>query len=136
MDRGPWLGTPFHSTKFAKKDRSAVPRSRRPPARARLGLLGATLALAGGAVLAALPAAGAAAGGAPDAIVMAQLAGDRSDAAAGDVAGRAGLELESNLPEIGWAVYGIDGDVAAARTRLLRDRSEEHTSELQSLRQL
>ena len=98
-----------------------MPPSPRP--RARIGLLGASLALAGGAALAGVPAVGAAADDPPDAIVFAQLAGPASDAAASEVAARTGLELESNLPEIGWAVYGIDGDVAAAHRRLLGDPS-------------
>ena len=46
-----------------------------------------------------------------DPVVMAQLAGPVTDASAGAVAARTGLRVESTLPEIGWAVYGIDGDV-------------------------
>ena len=94
--------------------------SPRPPARRRLRALGALLALAGGAALAA-PAALADPAQGQDPVVMAQLAGPVTDASAGAVAGRTGLRVELTLPEIGWAVYGIDGDVAAAHRRLLRD---------------
>ena len=94
--------------------------SPRPPARRRLRALGALLALAGGAALAA-PAALADPAQGQDPVVMAELAGPVTDASAGAVAGRTGLRVELTLPEIGWAVYGIDGDVAAAHRRLLRD---------------
>ncbi|HVH00295.1 MAG TPA: S8 family serine peptidase [Miltoncostaeaceae bacterium] len=92
----------------------------RPPARRRLRALGALLALAGGAALAA-PAAVADPAQGQDPVVMAQLAVPVTDASAGAVAVRTGLRVESTLPEIGWAVYGIDGDIGAAHQRLLRD---------------
>jgi len=76
----------------------------------RLRLLGASLALAGGAALAALPAAAAA----DDGAVMAKLGGNFSDAGAAAVAERTGLDLEWTIPEIGWAGYASDGDPRAA----------------------
>ncbi|WP_217913035.1 S8 family peptidase [Miltoncostaea marina] len=81
----------------------------RPRIRRRL-----PLALAAAAALALAPSASAAE------TVMAKLAPFSEERAQG-VAERTGLELDGTIPEIGWAAYVADDDVAAAEAALRAD---------------
>jgi subtilisin family serine protease len=96
--------------------------SHRPRARRRLGLLGASLALAGGAALGAgLPAAGAAADDPADRppSLLAKVA---PGADAADIAGDNGLTLARSFPELGWVELEVpEGDPLAAARDLLKD---------------
>lgn len=92
---------------------TAPPASRPPRRRRRSVALAAALGV--GAALAALPAAA----GAQAPTVMAKIVGGTGNA--DEVAARTGLALQGTIPQIGWATYAVEGDVAAAHQRLLND---------------
>lgn len=100
---------------------STSPTTDDAPARRRGRRRAAALtALAAGACLAGATTAATAADPMDhDGVVMAKLAPGTSAAEA--VADRTGLELRSAIPEIGWAVYGYDGDRRAAHAALRND---------------
>ena len=81
---------------------------------------GLAAAVAVGACLAIAPSAGASEP-AEEGVVLARLAGGAD--VASEVAGRTKLTLRATIPEIGWAVYAVDGDRAAAHRALLSDRA-------------